>query len=383
MRFNKYLQIRIVASEPEKTLSKLLSANIELWDIYFQDQLTVILTINNQDMTVVTNVIQNSGASCKIFQHVGVLWMLESIMKRWVLICGILLFFISVLWIPNRLFSENLILSALESRGIFFGTKASEIRNEEIKNYLLSTIPQLQWVGLEIDGCCAVVNVRERNKQEEILSGKLQGANIVAAKDAVITKVTVERGSQLCQVGDSVQEGNVIVSGYTDCGIKVIAEKAEAEIFGHTIEEKTFVLPIFTGRSSSSVNKLHCYKLRIGKKVINLCNHSGISDATCVKMYLEKYWTLPGGFRLPVSIIQIRYFQPEVISVNQENAYTWLEEFARSYMRQQMIAGEILSEATYFETYEDRYVLTGVYSCNELIGQVKYEEIIGQNAEDN
>ena len=38
----------------------------------------------------------------------------------------------------------------------------------------------------------------------------------------------------------------------------------------------------------------------IGKKVINLCNHSGIIDESCVRMYLEDYWSFPGGFQLPV-----------------------------------------------------------------------------------
>ena len=42
-----------------------------------------------------------------------------------------------------------------------------------------------------------------------------------------------------------------------------------------------------------------------------------------------------------------------------------------------------MSEETCFEKVDGAYVLTGEYSCNEMIGQVKYEENIGQNAEDN
>jgi len=41
-----------------------------------------------------------------------------------------------------------------------------------------------------------------------------------------------------------------------------------------------------------------------------------------------------------------------------------------------MIAGEILSEDIHLQRNEDVYTLMGTYSCNEMIGQVKYEEIL-------
>ena len=36
------------------------------------------------------------------------------------------------------------------------------IRSEKVKNSLLQRIPQLQWAGINTDGCVAVISVREK-----------------------------------------------------------------------------------------------------------------------------------------------------------------------------------------------------------------------------
>jgi len=128
-----------------------------------------------------------------------------------------------------------------------------------------------------------------------------------------------------------------------------------------------------------------CYSLRVGKKVINLCNHSGIQGGTCVKMYSEDYWSLPGGFQLPVSVIKNSYNYYELIApeVDIEETYSWLPRYARGFLQDSMIAGEILNEELAWNVSDDACEVTGNYACHEMIGQVKCEEIIEQNAEDN
>lgn len=388
------LCIRIVAAEPEIIISKLLEANIYLKDVRFLDLLTMEFVINRRQIKLLQKILCQSDASYKIIKEKGLLWKFQKLANRKIFLIGVTLFIISTLLIPGRIFfvetsgnesiPSKLILFHAEICGLRFGVKSSDIHSEEIKNKLLNAIPQLQWVGIETSGSRAIIHVTERSLQSEADTGNQRVTSIVAAKDGVITQMTVERGTPLFYVGQSVKENETIVSGYTDCGLKVIAESAEAEVFAHTFQTKKFVMPIFSSRIDNNLHERCCYKLRIGKKVINLCNHSGISDVSCVKMYSENYWTLPGDFQLPVSLIQTRYLSAKTIDSHyNDHACMWLMQFARSYLQQQMIAGEIMSEETYFEKVDGAYVLTGEYSCNEMIGQVKYEENIGQNAEDN
>ena len=385
--FGRYVDIRIISAEPESLVSDLLAADIDLWNVQIENLLTIVLTIRYRQLPLLKKILEKSGSTCQILKKEGLYWSFNRVRNRSAFLVGILTFVLCAIWIPGRVFfletsgNERIpskrILSEVESYGIRFGSKASDVRSEELKNKLLSSIPQLQWVGVDIQGTKAIIQVKERSVQENMDDTRRTVSSIVANKDGVITKMTVESGTPLFSVGQSVKENEVIVSGYTDCGIKVIAGNAKAEVFAHTLHEKEFVSPLFSERSGVAVHKTSCYKLRIGKKVINLCNHSGISDATCVKMYSENYWTLPGGFRLPVSVIKIDYMVHDGVNQTKEAVCDWLMAYARSYIRQQMIAGEILSEDTHLEMNDGIHVLTGYYSCNELIGQVKYEEIMG------
>lgn len=44
-------------------------------------------------------------------------------------------------------------------------------------------------------------------------------ANVVAARDGVLTEVSVTEGMRLCAVGDTVRQGQLLVSGYEDYGL--------------------------------------------------------------------------------------------------------------------------------------------------------------------
>ena len=392
--FARHFRIQIVSAELEKLLTKLLNENVEMMDIIRLDSLTVEVVIQRKQISDFLGVMRKYEVNYHIISKDGFLWKIFALRKRPVLLAGIVLFVICSLLLPERILfihvtgnetiSDTLILSEAEKMGISFGIKASDVRSEELKNQLLQKIPKLQWVGITTYGSCAVIQVEERSKPAQQITQKEMISSIIASRDGVITQMTVHRGNPICKTGQTVNAGDVLVSGYTDCGIKLKAESAQAEIFAHTIRESLIVSPL-TAISRTAVKGKHtCYLIRVGKKVINLCNHSGILDGTCVKMYQEDFLTLPGGFQLPVSLIQVRYEFYECSDFNlQHDDFGWLPQSARTYVCSQMIAGEILSEDIQWNCYDEICVFVGIYSCHEMIGQVKYEEIWEKNAEDN
>ena len=393
---DRYLRIHMISAEPENLLSKLLFADLELQDVRYIDLLTVEVRIRKNQYSRMQEVLDRAGATYHIVRKEGVLWCLQNVGKRPVLIAGALFFLLLSGILPGRIFfvrvvgnewiPDNLILSQAESCGIGFGTKAVAVRSENVKNMLLAKLPQLQWVGITTEGSVATIQVKERSATQGDIP--VQGrtvSSIVAARDGTITQMTVYRGNPLFQVGQSVKKGDVLVSGYTDCGIKLRAEQAQAEVFAYTMRENQFLAPDPTSRRETMSGEHTCIKIRIGKKVINLCNHSGILDATCVKMYSEEHWTLPGGFALPVTIIKVKhqFYHCGETEDMQETVRTWLPQFALEYVQDQMIAGKILDQKLQWDFADTGCVLYGEYDCHEMIGQVKYEEITEENAEDN
>ena len=391
----KYLRLKITTAEPERLLTQLIQSNVELLDITDIDFLTVKIKIRKSQYNLVVNIAEHCGASCHLIGRIGILWSVQSILKRPVLLIGVLIFIFLSSMVNGRVFfiavsgneyvPEKVILSTADDCGIGFGAKTSKVRSEEVKNLLLKQLPQLQWVGVTTSGSVATIQVKERSVHDSA-KHTLQGvSSIIASRDGVISEMTVYKGTPIVRVGQSVQTGDTLVSGYTDCGIVQLGEQAEAEIFAHTFRVIEAVTPTPV-RERDECAKVHtCFMIRIGKKVINLCNHSGISDATCVKMYEEDYMTLPGGFQLPVSVIQMRtyVYRMSVPEYDSEATRGWLPQYVLSYTGNQMIAGNILNEKWQWYIDNEHCILRGEFACHEMIGQVKFEEIIEQDAKDN
>ena len=102
-------------------------------------------------------------------------------------------------------------------------------------------------------------------------------------------------------------------------------------------------------------------------------------------MYLEEFWTLPGGFQLPISFIREtrQYYDVLPFAEQEGDSLDWIDDFAETYLQQRMIAGEILAKEQHLQVTDSDIRINGSYSCREMIGQVKYEETIERNAEDN
>ena len=119
------------------------------------------------------------------------------------------------------------------------------------------------------------------------------------------------------------------------------------------------------------------YGLIIGKKRINFYKGSGISDTTCVRMYMEYPLTLPGGFQLPLSLTvqEQTDYETTVLNLEAQKAGEIMNVYAQDYLQSQMIAGKV-EQGNYQITKAGGVVrLVGQYLCDEMIGQIRSEEI--------
>lgn len=245
-----------------------------------------------------------------------------------------------------------------------------------MKNALLSALPQLQWAGVNTSGCVATVSVRERT-EPEVTEQDSAVSSIVASRDGFIVSATVTRGNFLCRVGQSVKAGQVLISGYTDCGICIQATRAEGEIYAQTSRDFAAVTPAqWTVRGEQTAVRRK-YSLIIGKKRINLWKDSGILQGSCDRMDRRYELTLPGGFRLPVTLCveEYTFYDGEMMTLEPDAAEAALSKFAQSALTQQMVAGRILSREESITQSEDKYLLEGTYACVEMIGRVRREQI--------
>jgi hypothetical protein len=241
----------------------------------------------------------------------------------------------------------------------------------------LEALPQLQWAGINTNGCVATITVRERQEPEKP-QVKTGVSSIVAACDGVVLSCTATKGNLVCKPGQAVKAGQTLISGYTDCGLSLRATQATGEIYARTQRKLSAVCLSTCTKKEVQTRIVKKYSLIVGKKRINLSKDSGILDTSCDKMYVEDFITLPGGFQLPVSIVTETWIIYECVDITQEEdaLIKQLSDFARSQLKKSMIAGEILSANEETLAANGYYRLEGQYACREMIGRVQEEEII-------
>jgi sporulation protein YqfD len=273
-------------------------------------------------------------------------------------------------------------LESAERFGISFGASRRYVRSERVKNALLADIESLQWVGVNTYGCVAVISVKERTVHDDAESSP-GVRSIFANRDGIITDICVTKGKQICQVSQAVRSGQILVSGYTDCGFSVKAENAEAEIMAITNRQLSAVT-LTTGQlRRTNLKNITRYSIQIGKNIVKLQGNSGIYDAGCVKIYNKKNLTLPGGFALPISLIQEKFYyydNKESEDMN-ENSIRWVDIAADRYLQSDMLAGKILEKTIKGDFSNGCYNYYGVYICKEMIGQLQLEDRGEHNGE--
>ena len=385
MKAAERISAELVSADAPTALRLINEAGISLYDLsVHEDGLACRFSVDASAYSAVRRIAQRRGDSITVISRSGALSSLGRLRRRPLLCTGLAFLFLLTFILPTRVFffqvrgnsqlSSRTILTAAEASGVCFGISRRELRSEKIKNALLERLPELRWAGLNTAGCMGIISVRE-GKPDKAAEQSGGVTSIVALRDGVISSMTVEKGSGVCIVGQAVKAGQVLISGYTDCGLTIRAGRAQGEVYADTQRTLTVISPTNGSQRESATEQSQKFSLILGKKRINFYKGSGISPSSCVKMYEETYLTLPGGFELPIGFVTETwesYDHTEDVTVAEENIA--LADFAKNYLSQQMVAGQILNAHLESGAEEGYIFLRGEYACREMIGKVRNEE---------
>ena len=366
-----WVRLRLTSADPEGRLRE-LSRQVRLERIEFRDGLTAQFDIAAGDARKLRlsdgELLEKIGGG-GLPHLLGLVWQWRIFAAAVVLLGALTILLPTRIWFVevrgNGEVPAALILEKAADCGVSFGASRRALRSEQVKNHLLWAIPELRWAGVNTQGCVAVITVSLRQAGEEPVPA-LPG-DVVASTDAVITDIFPRTGTVLAAPGQAVRVGDVLISGTTDLGRTVRADRASGEVYGLTRRMVTAVLPETTLQRGEPGRVVRKFSLRIGKKYVNFSNDSGILYGTCVKMRTVNNLTLPGGFALPVALVTDTYWLCDTEPVSREISGEILSEQVRRCAREQMTAGTILSEEFRFSGSS----LTAVLECREMIGSFR------------
>lgn len=381
--------IQIMTADPIKFLQEMTDRNIGVLRVISMEELTLCFRIRSNDLKRIVLSIEQSRAEVLNIKENGIACFIKKIYSRPIMLVGILIWFLLLVYLPGRVLffhvegnvnvPDGLILEKLEQCGISFGAARREIKSEQVKNTLISKIPELQWVGINTRGCLAMISVRERTTPENKNAASSNVGHIVAAQDGIISALTVTKGTALCKPGQAVVKGQILVSGYTDSGFVLRAEQASAEVMAVTKRYVTGLTLMEGYRRNKIIEIKTDLSIQIGKNIVKLKKAAGINNGSCAKIYDIRKIKLPGGFQLPLAVISEKSICYSQTAVNEKLSEKEVVFLTNQYLESQIVAGQVRSSCYLSIKGEEAYGIKGIYVCEETIGKLRDEEILINN----
>ena len=219
--FSGYVIISVKGFSWEKFVNKAVSAGINIRDIEcFPDRTEMKIPL--RDVPKLRYCAAKSGCRVKILSEHGAPLLFRRLRKKGGFMWGLLVFvsflFIlsSFIWEVNvkgaYLIPKEDILSFAEDCGIYAGAGRKNIDTDRAAREFILNFPEISWISIDIRGTRAEISIAEALEEKEPPL-KSAPSNIVAEKSGVIDRIYVSSGTASVSEGDTVFEGDILISG--------------------------------------------------------------------------------------------------------------------------------------------------------------------------
>lgn len=219
-----YVILFVWGGNPEEFFSLAVKEGVFFWDLRrFPEGLTV--KVPALFLKKLRGIARASGCRFQIQEKQGLPFLCFYLRKRrlfgagalffcaFLYLASSLLWFVEVEAVGNACFiSPKEILTVAAEKGLKRGVLKAGFDPATVTSALLAAFPSLAWVGIEVRGTKAKIKFTEQLLPPPKANGE-NPANIVATKDGVIEEILVFTGEARVKVGDTVQEGEVLISG--------------------------------------------------------------------------------------------------------------------------------------------------------------------------
>ncbi|MBO7209320.1 MAG: sporulation protein YqfD [Clostridia bacterium] len=366
-----YVIITVTGLFTERFINLCTRRSISIWNTKKINKNQLSACVDVDDFKRLRPVAKKSYCKVHITRKAGLPFFLYRYKKRKVLLASAFISFVLLLvltrfvWVinitGNEIISTDQMMEGLSKAGVKTGVFAKSIDKSYVRNILMTDIPELSWVGINVKGTTVEIDVKERTKLPPAFP-KDSPCSIVAKNSGVIVRSDITEGDELIKPGDVVSKGQILVSGVLEgelSGIRYV--HSDGVIIARTWHQKTVQLPMYkeirtpTGREKSK------NKLKIHNFDINFYIKDSISYENYDKITEEKKFSLGDNFVLPVSIQYNKYVEQTVTTVEMSKEEVLSKTIAQ--MDEELKGIEVVSKKHVFENGK----LTVTYECLENI----------------
>lgn len=271
------------------------------------------------------------------------------------------------------------IMSVLSANGVTTGNKISDINFTVAERELKSSIDELSWAGITVEGSKVIIDVIENVDKPEYTKKRLP-SNLISVENGIIDKVELVDGQLLKPVGSGITKGDTIVTGKIDKE-EVYYKKGE-EIHEHTTRYTrsigtvygtfertiTFEQPFTASKKLLSDNTDTRYTLSIFDTVLPLYFDSS-DNFTLIdeKKHTVSFW----GIEIPVSVTEtdVSRYSYIAVPISKSDAEVLAKQQADLYEKNFLSDFEIKNAEYSYSYNENGVILTASYSLYGIISK--------------
>lgn len=322
--FRGYVIITIEGYFLEKFINICIHRQIFLWDIKRHGSRKMTLKISIKGFKLLRPIALKTKCRVRISKRVGLPFIKSRYKKRKTFLVGavacVVLFYVmtSFIWsieiVGNEKINSSFILDKLSESGIKQGVLKYKVDTKKVVNDLMLKIDKLGWVGVSIKGTKLKVQVDERIMPPKLVE-KDKPCDIVAKKDGIIKSVISKAGFDLVKPGDTVVEGQILVTGNVPGKDETSGVTPLHAI--STVKARTWyegVSPVITKPTvkERTGNKANKYAVVLFGKRINL-SWGKLSYSNYDKVEIKKVLSFGEDLVLPFEFIDDIYYETQEV----------------------------------------------------------------------
>lgn len=271
----------------------------------------------------------------------------------------------------NDKLSDAEILRKLAECGVDYGAYWPALSSDEIRSRIVSEMPEIAWLSLNVRSSKAEIIVHERIDKPDIVNEK-SPCDIIASKSGVIRKMSVLEGESAAIVGNAVAKGDVLVRGLmsSETGDERYVHSM-AQVIADTWYEISAQTPLLEERKTEKSGRNTAFSLVIGKKRINFFSDSRNKCDSCDKINKLKYISLGDVFTLPVgyAVERTTQYETSLLPIDEDKTVGRMKESLKNELQRRIGDGQIVSEEYSVSKTDKVMTVTLRAQCTENIAK--------------
>ena len=315
-RMRGVVRLELFGALPSALLNAAGAEGIALWKTESVDENTLRLCCWEGQLDRLRALSERTGCELRVLSSRGGSGNLRFLRRRAPLLAGLLLAALAVLvsslfvWRievrGSRRLSRGEILRALSDCGFSVGSFWPGTDTERLRSEMQLRCPGIGWMSVNVSGSRAVVLVVER-EEKPLLPGEGKAAELVAARDALVRRVSILEGKACVEPGQVVTAGQTLASGRLESlwGASRVM-RVRGSVMAETWRELIAVCPAAETLKTPGSLGFSRFALQFGRKRVNLYFGSGKALDGCDKIVAEYTLGVKGLFSTPLRLIRER-----------------------------------------------------------------------------